>query len=214
MTGETNSTFSVSENKVPYQFPRNKHPNLMFIAEAPGADEDKQGIPLVGKTGEMFNMWLTNLGINRKECIIANVFRYRPEGNKVKNFFVSQRAAKETGTAISTKYPIKFNSTCLIQHFEHELDELNKVITEYKPKVIVPMGAVASWSILGQDKITPLQGILTTHTFRHIVHGKEHVHHCKIVPSFHPASAITNRNPDNEQKIINAFSLAKKESEK
>ena len=54
----------------------NKEADLMFIGEGPGADEDKQGLPFVGKAGKLMNMAFEGIGINRKELYIANVVDY------------------------------------------------------------------------------------------------------------------------------------------
>ena len=51
----------------------NKQADIMFIGEGPGADEDKQGIPFVGKAGQLMNMAFEGLGINREEVYIGSV---------------------------------------------------------------------------------------------------------------------------------------------
>lgn len=56
-------------------------PNLMIIGEAPGAQEDAQGIPFVGPTGEILNDLLSRAGIKRSECYITNVVKFRPPLN-------------------------------------------------------------------------------------------------------------------------------------
>ena len=51
----------------------NKNAKVMMIGEGPGADEDKEGIPFVGKAGQLMNKALTGLGIKREELYIANI---------------------------------------------------------------------------------------------------------------------------------------------
>ena len=60
----------------------NRNANLMFIGEGPGADEDKEGIPFVGKAGKLMNMAFQGIGINREEVYIANIVKCRPPGNR------------------------------------------------------------------------------------------------------------------------------------
>ena len=60
----------------------NKNAKIMFIGEGPGADEDLQGIPFVGKAGKLMNMALKGVGIKREELYIANVVKCRPPGNR------------------------------------------------------------------------------------------------------------------------------------
>ena len=54
---------------------------LMFIGEAPGAEEDKQGIPFVGRAGKLLNDMITAMGLRREDVYIANVLKTRPPNN-------------------------------------------------------------------------------------------------------------------------------------
>jgi len=55
---------------------------LMFVGEAPGAEEDKQGVPFVGASGQLLNKMLSKLGLRREEVYIANIIKSRPPGNR------------------------------------------------------------------------------------------------------------------------------------
>lgn len=55
---------------------------LMFIGEAPGADEDRQGEPFVGAAGKRLTQWIERLGMTRPQVYIANVLKCRPPGNR------------------------------------------------------------------------------------------------------------------------------------
>lgn len=109
----------------------NKKADLMFIGEGPGADEDMQGIPFVGRAGKLMNMALKGLGINREEVYIANVVKCRPPNNR----------NPEDDEA----------SACL--------DYLRNQVILVKPKIIVILGSVALRNILGkEDSITSARG--------------------------------------------------------
>ncbi len=54
----------------------------MFIGEAPGADEDRQGIPFVGRAGQRLTRWIEWLGMRREQVYIANVLKCRPPNNR------------------------------------------------------------------------------------------------------------------------------------
>src|SRR3954471_15036948 len=56
--------------------------DLMFVGEAPGANEDKQGLPFVGQAGRLLETLLGEIGLSRPEVFIANVLRCRPPGNR------------------------------------------------------------------------------------------------------------------------------------
>ncbi len=58
-------------------------PSVMFIGEGPGADEDRTGIPFVGKAGQYLDKWLAAIGLDRESsCFIGNIIKCRPPGNR------------------------------------------------------------------------------------------------------------------------------------
>jgi uracil-DNA glycosylase family 4 len=60
----------------------NRMAQWMVIGEAPGADEDRQGEPFVGRAGQLLNQMLEGIGLSREEVFIANVLKSRPPGNR------------------------------------------------------------------------------------------------------------------------------------
>jgi uracil-DNA glycosylase family 4 len=60
----------------------NADADLMFIGEAPGANEDKQGLPFVGQAGRLLDQLLGEIGLSRGDVFIANVLKCRPPGNR------------------------------------------------------------------------------------------------------------------------------------
>jgi len=60
----------------------NPRARWVFVGEAPGADEDRQGEPFVGRAGQLLNAMLFALGLNRKDVFIANVLKCRPPENR------------------------------------------------------------------------------------------------------------------------------------
>ncbi len=60
----------------------NYHADIMFIAEAPGAQEDQQGIPFVGSSGEILDSLLQDCGLTREEIYITNILKCHPPGNR------------------------------------------------------------------------------------------------------------------------------------
>lgn len=101
----------------------NKEADIMFIGEGPGADEDSQGIPFVGKAGKLMNRAFEGLGINRDNVYIANVVKCRPPANRV----------PEDDEAASC------------------LDYLRNQVILIKPKIIVLLGSTALRNILGKN---------------------------------------------------------------
>src|SRR5437870_8320419 len=56
--------------------------DLMFVGEAPGAEEDRQGLPFVGRAGALLTELLEGIGMTREDVWISNVIRCRPPGNR------------------------------------------------------------------------------------------------------------------------------------
>ena len=109
----------------------NKQADLMFIGEGPGADEDKQGIPFVGRAGKLMNMAFEAIGLKREEVYIANIVKCRPPGNR----------NPEHDEAIAC------------------MDYLRWQVMLVKPKIIVLLGSIALKNILGEEyKITASRG--------------------------------------------------------
>jgi DNA polymerase len=102
---------------------------LMFVGEGPGADEDAQGLPFVGKAGQLLNNMIAAMGIKREDVYIANVVKCRPPGNR-------------------TPEPDEAN-TCSPFLFRQ--------IDVVRPQVLVALGATAATYLLGQRQ--PLAGL-------------------------------------------------------
>jgi DNA polymerase len=110
---------------------------LMFVGEGPGADEDAQGLPFVGRAGQLLNNMISAMGLKREECYIANVVKCRPPGNR-------------------TPEPDEAN-TCSPFLFRQ--------IDAVRPQVLVALGATAATYLLGQRQ--PLAGLRgRVHAFR------------------------------------------------
>lgn len=109
----------------------NKAAKVMMIGEGPGADEDREGIPFVGKAGQLMNKALIGLGIKREELYIANIVKCRPPSNRV---------------------PEQDESEACLNYLR------NQVIL-IKPKIIVLLGSTALKNILGKEySITSVRG--------------------------------------------------------
>jgi DNA polymerase len=60
----------------------NADAEVMFVGEAPGAEEDRTGLPFVGRAGQLLNQLLEEIGMSREDVFIANVLKCRPPGNR------------------------------------------------------------------------------------------------------------------------------------
>jgi DNA polymerase len=104
---------------------------LMFVGEGPGADEDEQGLPFVGKAGQLLNNMIGAMGLARAEVYIANIVKCRPPGNRVPE-------------------PAEAN-TCS-QFLLRQIDGV-------RPEVVVALGATAATYLLGvKQSLNSLRG--------------------------------------------------------
>lgn len=112
----------------------NPNAKLMFIGEGPGADEDEQGIPFVGRAGQLLTKIIEAMGFKREDVYIANIAKCRPPNNR---------------------NPEPDEVTTCIPFLKEQVAAIN-------PKVIVCLGSVATQNLLGTEgKITRLRGNFT-----------------------------------------------------
>ena len=104
---------------------------LLFVGEGPGADEDAQGLPFVGRAGQLLNNMITAMGLHREQVYIANIVKCRPPQNRVPE-------------------PVEAN-TCLPFLFRQ--------IDVIRPEVIVALGSTAATYLLGgKSSLASLRG--------------------------------------------------------
>ena len=106
------------------------HASLMFVGEAPGADEDRQGEPFVGAAGQLLTRIIKTMGFTRETVYIANILKCRPDTP-------AQHAGNRKPTADEMK-------TCL----PYLLEQIDLI----RPKVIVALGATAVEGLLGKTE--------------------------------------------------------------
>ena len=110
---------------------------LMFIGEAPGADEDEQGEPFVGKAGQLLTKIIQTMGLSRGSVYIANILKCRPD---------------TPGQTSGNRKPTPEEMQTCIPYLHEQIDLI-------QPKVIVALGATAVEGLLGKTiGITRLRG--------------------------------------------------------
>jgi DNA polymerase len=115
----------------------NPESSIMFVGEAPGEDEDRQGKPFVGVSGQLLDRMLKPVGLDRSNIYISNILFWRPPGNR-----------SPTDAEIAACLPFAERHIALI-----------------KPKVLVLLGGVAAKSLLRtRDGITRIRGRWTDYT--------------------------------------------------
>ncbi|HEX7285829.1 MAG TPA: uracil-DNA glycosylase [Candidatus Angelobacter sp.] len=162
--GRTNLVFGVG----------NVNAELMFVGEGPGADEDAQGEPFVGRAGQLLNNMIAAMGLRREDVYIANVVKCRPPGNRTPE-----------KDECDTCSPFLMSQIAVIQ-----------------PKVIVALGAVAAKNLLAMnDSMANLRG--RWYDFRPGVPGKSGFaltgwSGARLAVTYHPAYLL--RDPRQKKE--------------
>jgi len=144
---------------------------LMFIGEGPGADEDQQGLPFVGRAGQLLNNMITAMGLKREQVYIANIVKCRPPQNRT-----PERDECDTCSPF-----------------------LMRQIGVIRPKVIVALGATAAKNLLGvQDSMASLRGRFYDFSPPGQVDENGEPLVCKLAVTYHPAFLL--RDPRQKKE--------------
>ena len=142
----------------------------MFIGEAPGADEDRQGKPFVGVSGQLLDRMVASIGLDRSgldgdSFYITNIVFWRPPGNR-----------NPTTNEIAACLPF-----------------LERHIELADPEIIVPLGGPAAKTLLGRKEgITRLRGAWATYATANMPRPVD------VMPFFHPAYLLRSPNHKRE----------------
>ena len=141
----------------------NPNASILFIGEAPGKNEDLQGLPFVGVAGKLLDTMLKSIGLTIDDIYIANILKYRPPNNR--------EPSKEE----------------IIAHTPYLIEQI-KII---QPKIIVTLGNYATKFVLSgcsADKMDAVPGISTLHgkEKKVVIAGTSY----RVVPMYHPAALI------------------------
>lgn len=144
---------------------------LMFIGEAPGADEDRTGRPFVGRAGQLLDKMIVAMGLRREDVYIANVLKTRPPNN-----------ATPTKDEAALCAPYLFEQVAIIS-----------------PEVIVTLGLPATRTVLGSEEtMTRLRGKWGSFTPPLALGVTEPI---PVMPTYHPAFLLRSYTPDNRAKV-------------
>ena len=152
---------------------------LMFVGEAPGAEEDKAGRPFVGRSGQLLDKMITAIGLDRQRVYIANVLKTRPPDNATPTFEEAAACA-----------PYLFEQIAII-----------------RPDAIVTLGLPATRLLLNtREPMSNLRGRWATFTIpTNLPHPETRpdvpVPAVPVMPTFHPAFLLRAYTKENRQKV-------------
>ncbi|HXM11905.1 MAG TPA: uracil-DNA glycosylase [Terriglobales bacterium] len=160
----------------------NPKAELMFVGEGPGADEDEQGEPFVGRAGQLLNNMIKAMGIEREQVYIANIVKCRPPGNRTPE-------REECGTCSPF---------------------LMRQIAVVKPKVIVALGATAAKTLLAMSSsMIQLRGRFYDFKPVGVKSGDPGWEGCKLAVTYHPAFLL--RDPRQKGEAWKDLQMVMKE---
>jgi uracil-DNA glycosylase family 4 len=149
----------------------NPQADLMFVGEGPGADEDAQGEPFVGRAGQLLNNMIKAMGLRREEVYIANVVKCRPPGNRT-----PERDECDTCSPF-----------------------LMRQIAVIKPKVIVALGAVSAKNLLAINApMSELRGRFYDFMPAGARSSDPSWHGAKLAVTYHPAFLLRDPRQKGE----------------
>ena len=132
---------------------------IMLVGEAPGSEEEQAGRPFVGYAGQTLNRLLDQAGIARYQCLVTNVARERPPGNKIAYFFEDKKKTIPKPKLVDW------------------IAKLKSEILMYRPNIVVALGAIPLWALTGERVISDFRGYIIPST---LVPG------VKVLPTYHP----------------------------
>jgi uracil-DNA glycosylase family 4 len=155
----------------------NADADIVFIGEAPGKNEDEQGLPFVGAAGKFLNEMLATIGLERSDIYITNIVKYRPPNNRD---------------------PLPEEKAAFLPFLQAQLDVI-------RPKIIVTLGRHSMDSLLPGLQISKVHGQpkrirVKSNEYRATnsqgsgldTHDSQVVKTWVIMPLFHPAAALYN----------------------
>ncbi len=155
---------------------------LMFVGEGPGADEDEQGEPFVGRAGQLLNNMIKAMGLQREQVYIANIVKCRPPGNRT-----PEREECETCSPF-----------------------LMRQIAVVKPKVIVALGATAAKTLLAMSSsMAQLRGRFYDFKPVGVRSNDPDWQGCKLAVTYHPAFLL--RDPRQKGEAWKDLQMVMKE---
>jgi DNA polymerase len=141
----------------------NPDSEVVFIGEAPGKNEDLQGIPFVGAAGKFLNEMLEMIDLQRKDIYITNIVKYRPPDNRD---------------------PLPEEKKAFLPYLQSQLEAI-------QPKVVVTLGRHSTNCFLPDLQISKIHG-QPKRVKLSLKQRKDDVLEVVILPLFHPAAALYN----------------------
>jgi uracil-DNA glycosylase len=151
---------------------------IVIVGEAFGEQEDLTGLPFVGHSGQELTRMLGEAGLDRRQCLLTNVFALRPPGNKIEAL-----CGKKAEVGPLYRHPPLRQGKYFLPQYLSEVDRLRAEILAVTPNLVLALGNTACWALLGSAKISALRGTAIESSLCPGV---------KVIPTYHPAAVLRN----------------------
>jgi len=149
------------------------HKPIMIVGEAWGEQEELQGIPFAGPSGQVLHGLLRQAGIDKNDCYFTNVFNFRPPGNRIDSLFCGK------ADAIPMYRPFTAGKY-IHKKYQPEIDRLFQEIARTTPNIILALGNTPLWALGKKSGIKRYRGAPM------LTHDGEH----KMIATWHPAAIL------------------------
>ena len=145
---------------------------IALVGDCWGNEEELQRIPFVGVAGYALTKMLEDAGIRRADCHLTNVFNLKPPGGPDVENLCGPKA--ESIPQLGPIKPGKYIRSC----YGPEIERLERELLDLKPNLIVALGGVASWALLGDGRISRIRGAIAPSRFG------------KVLATYHPTAIL------------------------
>ncbi len=146
---------------------------VLIVGEAPGAEEERVGLPFMGASGNELTKMLAEAGLHRSSCRVTNVCNERPPDNDISHFFDGDHGQ-------GPKEPIR-------QGLVDLWDEIEKT----KPNLIIALGNTPLWALTGKWGITNWRGsMLEVSPNAPLYNERSLLRQPKVLPTYHPSAIL------------------------
>ncbi|KXU36532.1 hypothetical protein AXK11_04045 [Cephaloticoccus primus] len=157
----------------------NPEAKIVFVGEAPGADEEEQGEPFVGRAGQLLTKMIQAMGLAREDVYIANIMNWRPQ----------MPTLRADGEQVGNRPPTPEEMAYCLPYLQAQLSILT-------PQVIVALGATAARGLLGHDAFKTLGEL----------RGKwREFAGCPLMVTYHPSYILRNQSNRSKRTIWEDF---------
>lgn len=158
-----------------------KNAKIMIIGDAPSLHDSNYGVPFSGDVGNILNALLSKAGINREECYITNVVKTRITSIKYgKEIDEPESVFAESKKEVTSEH-VTLNRKIVRKCVADAVEGIHKEILEVRPNVVIALGNVALWAIVGEWGITDWRGSIEHCIFNPSI---------KVIPSIHPRDIL------------------------